>query len=266
MSMKASTISRRQLVQAVGAAAVSGGLVNAAVASEPALTSPSASNLRDLAHDLRRNRGRRDFKTVPMILTDPSDWDDKAIKLLLAYNGKPKQVWDSPNLFEPWLNMIRNTVNTEVFSWKHPDFLAAAATHATGQWALYDEYIWNKYDIPGLIAKQFKKKIDHNVFIQEKTAANGVFADFENPSGVFSPDDNSVTTLQRRGVVFLACHNAIWEFSAALHKSGSNPDKLSHEQIAADLTNHLIEGTILTPGIGATILEMQRSGFHYIAS
>ena len=44
----------------------------------------------------------------------------------------------------------------------------------------------------------------------------------------------------RRGVVFMACHNAIWEQTAALLKADVNPDKLSHETLAAELTNHLI--------------------------
>jgi hypothetical protein len=40
----------------------------------------------------------------------------------------------------------------------------------------------------------------------------------------------------------MACHNAIWEHTAKLLEIGMNPDRLSHEAIAAELTNHLIEG------------------------
>jgi intracellular sulfur oxidation DsrE/DsrF family protein len=70
--------------------------------------------------------------------------------------------------------------------------------------------------------------------------------------------------LQSRGVVFLACHNAIWEMTGNLLKLGVNPDHLSHEAIAAELTNHLIDGAVLTPGMVATIPELQQTGFHYI--
>ena len=66
-----------------------------------------------------------------------------------------------------------------------------------------------------------------------------------------------------RGVVFLSCHNSIWEQSAALIKTGVNPDELSHEALAAELTNHLIPGVILTPGVAATLPELQLAGFHY---
>jgi intracellular sulfur oxidation DsrE/DsrF family protein len=43
-----------------------------------------------------------------------------------------------------------------------------------------------------------------------------------------------------------------------------NPDRLSHEAAAAELTNHLIDDVVLTPGIVATILELQQTGFYYV--
>jgi hypothetical protein len=63
--------------------------------------------------------------------------------------------------------------------------------------------------------------------------------------------------------VFLACHNAIWEVSDALIRNGSNPDKLSHEALAAELTNHLIPDVVLTPGAVGTLLELQQAGYQY---
>ena len=81
---------------------------------------------------------------------------------------------------------------------------------------------------------------------------------------MFSPDDNSIPMLMRRGVVFMSCHNAIWEQAGKLIEDGINPDKLSHEQVAAELSNHLLPGVVLTPGAVATIPELQQVGFHYI--
>jgi len=75
----------------------------------------------------------------------------------------------------------------------------------------------------------------------------------------------SPTRHYKAGVVFLACHNAIWEVTAKLIASGKNPDHVSHEAVAAELTNHLIDGVVLTPGIVATIPELQQVGFHYAA-
>ena len=48
-----------------------------------------------------------------------------------------------------------------------------------------------------------------------------------------------------------------------LIEAGSNPDKLAHEELAAELTNHLIPGVILTPGAVGTLPELQQVGFRY---
>jgi len=80
---------------------------------------------------------------------------------------------------------------------------------------------------------------------------------------VFSPENNSIPALQQRGVVFMSCHNAIWEQAAALIAHDINPDKHSHDALAAELTNHLIPGVVLTPGAVGTVPELQQVGFHY---
>jgi len=65
------------------------------------------------------------------------------------------------------------------------------------------------------------------------------------------------------GAVFMACHNAIWEHAERLLNAEQNPDHLAVEAIAAELTNHLIPNVVLTPGIVATLVKLQRSGFAY---
>ena len=62
-------------------------------------------------------------------------------------------------------------------------------------------------------------------------------------------------------VVFLVCHNAIWEITARLIESSRNPDRKSHEALAAELTNHLVDGLVLTPGITATFWSCSRVSF-----
>ena len=81
---------------------------------------------------------------------------------------------------------------------------------------------------------------------------------------MFGPAGNTIPALQSRGVVFMACHNAIWEVTGKLLAKDVNPDGLSHEAMAAELTNHLMDGVVLTPGIVATIPELQQAGFHYV--
>jgi hypothetical protein len=218
-----------------------------------------ASAVRELAERLSRAPRRRDFKTVPMILSSPDQWDHDALAEVIAYRQKPKQVWDNTEIGSPWLNLMRNSLNTQIWSFKHTDFLAVSATHGTAHLALYDQTIWDKYQLTKLAGDKFKT----NTLIEEKPAQSTNAANYEDPVGAFSGEDNSIPALMKRGVVFMACHNAIWEQAAALIKTDVNPDKLSHEAITAELTNHLIPDVVLTPGAVGTLPELQQAGFYY---
>ena len=242
---------------AIGTAAFATGPSGAAASVRP--IAPGAKELVELMERLRRAPRRRDFKTVPMILEDPDFWDDEALKEVIAYRGTRKQVWDNTNLAGPWLNLMRNSINAQVFSFRHKDLLAVSATHGTAHLALLDQAMWDKYEFAALAGGEFKS----NTLVMAKPATD--FAQNEDPKSVFGVDGDTIPALQERGAVFLACHNAIWEIAAKLVGAGKNPDHLSHAAVAAELTNHLIEGVVLTPGIAATILELQAAGFHYAA-
>ncbi len=228
-------------------------------AALPSLVEPRAKTLKELQAALERAPRRRDFKEVPMILTSPEQWDSEALSLVMNYRGKVKQVWNNTNLEGPWLNLMRNAMNCQVWSFKNPDFLTVSATHGAAHLALYDDYLWDKYKL----SKLTKDKYKENVFIKAPKAAVDDAGKFEDPFGVFSPKDNSIVSLQARGAVFLACHNGVFELSYKLHAKGVNPDKLTLPQMVAEFTNHLIPGAVLTPGIVGTIPELQEKGFHY---
>jgi hypothetical protein len=202
---------------------------------------------------------RRDFKAVPMILNRPEQWDHEALTEVLSYRPAPRQAWDNTDIGGPWLNLMRNALNSQLWSFKHPDFLAVSVTHGTAQLALYDPAMWDKYQLARLAGDEFKT---NTLMTERKPAATGC-ADYEDPAGPFSGEDNSIPALMRRGVVFMSCHNAIWEHAAALIKSDINPDKLSHGALAAELTNHLVDGAVLIPGAAGTLPELQQVGFHY---
>ncbi|MEA2841736.1 MAG: hypothetical protein QOF41_3066 [Methylobacteriaceae bacterium] len=193
-----------------------------------------------------------------MILDHPDLWDAAALDEVIAYRGAYKQVWDNTVIDGPWLNLMRNSMNAQMFSFSHPDFLAVSATHGTAHLALFDQPTWDKYQLANLAGGKFKT----NTLILDKPASSPA-ADYEDPNSVFAPAGDTIPALQSRGVVFLACHNAIWELSAKLLQLGVNPDHLSQEAIAAELTNHLTDGAVLTPGMVATIPELQRAGFAY---
>lgn len=250
------------LGMAAGAAGLAALPDGTARAAEPVLLPPEAKSLEELTARLSRAPRRPDFKTVPMILNDPDQWDGAALSEVIAYRGAPKQVWDNTGIASPWLNVMRNALNTQVWSFSHPDFLVVSATHGTALLALLGPAMWEKYQL----AKLTGGKLHSNTLIAEQNAASADPKDYENPEGAFSPRDNSIPALQRRGVVFLACHNAIWEFAERLIATEVNPDALSHDALAAELTNHLIAGVVLTPGIVGTLPELQRAGFNYANS
>lgn len=257
---------RRQVLAALAASAAAAGLAGAAPAAAAGSSAPEAdllpegaTLLRELTAALAKAPRRRDFKTVPMILTRPQDWDSEALDLLLAYRGNPKQVFDNTELAGPWLNLMRNSMNVEVFSWKHPDFLCVSATHGSAHLALYDELIWDKYRFAQLTDGKFAS----NTLIRPPRGAQGDGRDVQRPDGLYSPAANAIPVLQRRGAVFVACHNQVWEIAGRRIEAGVNPDRLSHEALAAELTNHLIPGVVLSPGAIGTLPELQAAGFHY---
>src|ERR1700730_16406013 len=103
----------------------------AAAAVESALTPPGATHLDALQKRLAQAPRRRDFKTVPMILNNPEQWDHEALTEVLSYGPAPRQVWDNTEIGGPWLNLMRNALNSQIWSFKHPDFLTVSVTHGT---------------------------------------------------------------------------------------------------------------------------------------
>jgi len=269
--MKDVFLSRRRCLQVsalAGCLMLLGGRVS--VAEEPGsadsirpgpIVPQESEELRSLMEQLAKAPRRRDFKTVPMILDTPDLWDAGSLDAIIAYRGGMKQLWDNTEIGSPWLNLMRNSLNAQVFSFRHPDFLAVSATHGSAHLALYDQAMWDKYQLATMAGPHFKT----NALIEAKDVPTETAA-HEDPNSVFSPAGNTIPALQERGVVFMACHNAIWEHSAKLLEKGMNPDRLSQEALAAELSNHLIEGVVLTPGMAGTIPELQQAGFHYAKS
>jgi hypothetical protein len=257
--MKSMAMARREALAVLGLGlAAAASVESPAEAAAPAL-SEGAKTLAQLDAALEKAPRRRDFKTVPMILDKPDQWDADALTLVLSYKGGPKQTFDNVDIAGPWLNLMRNSLNAQVFAFRHPDFLVVSATHGHAHLALFDQTMWDKYQL----ARMTGGKFDHNALIVEQKAASIDPKDFENPEGVYSPHNNSIPALQGRGVVFMGCHNAIWEISEHLLKTGVNPDKLPHEAVAAELTNHLIPRVILTPGMVGTLPELALAGFSF---
>src|SRR5260370_19580186 len=176
----------------------------AAAAVESALTPPGATHLDALKKRLGQMPRRRDFKTVPMILNHQEQWDHEALTEVLSYRPAPKQAWDNTEIGSPWLNFMRNALNSQIWSFKHPDFLTVSVTHGTALLALYDQAIWDKYRLTRLAGEKFKT----NTLIIEQKAAASDPGNYEDPAGAFSRRDNSRPPLMRLVAAMRGCPQA----------------------------------------------------------
>lgn len=230
----------------------------AASAAEPSAPAGDQT-LEALTRRLAASPRRRDFKTVPMILDHRDLWDAQALDAVLRYSGGPKQCFDNVELQGGWLTVMRNALNAEVFAFHHPDFLCVSVVRGPALVALFDDAAWEKYGL----AKRAGDKVTRNSFYPAPPAANGDRQDYQNPNGAFSGHADSIQALQRRGAVFMACHNAIWGLGERLIGSDANPDRLAPDAMCAELTNHLVPGVIHVPAAVGALAELGNVGFSY---
>ncbi|HEY4041013.1 MAG TPA: transcriptional initiation protein Tat, partial [Rhodopila sp.] len=172
----------------VGVATMANQSSVAHAAEAASLLPEGARSLRELTTRLSAAPRRRRFKTVPMILTDVDQWDHEALSEVLAYQPPTKQAWDMTDMAGPWLNLMRNALNAQIWSFRHPDFLVVAECHGTAQLALYDPAMWDKYQLGQLTGGKFKS----NALLLPQPAESVDPRDFENPAGPLSPADNAI--------------------------------------------------------------------------
>jgi len=55
--------------------------------------------------------------------------------------------WDNTDLAGPWLNGMRNSLNSQIWSFKEPNFLRVSVTYGSAHLALYDQDTWDKYQV-----------------------------------------------------------------------------------------------------------------------
>jgi hypothetical protein len=245
-------------IATAGLATIADGGGAKARASGTDLLPSGATALKSLTARLAQAPRRRDYRDVPMVLEDPMLWDHEAIDEPLAYRSGPKQIWDNTDVSGAWLDGMRNALNAQIWSFKHPDFLIVSATHGPAQPFLLDQTMWDKYQL----ARGMGGFRTNSLLLPNREAEAD--RDLRSQTGAYSGAANDIPDLMDRGVVFLACHLALWELSARLIAQDVNPDRLSHGAMVAELTNHLAAGVVLTPGMAATIPELQQAGYLYI--
>ena len=72
--------------------------------------------------------------------------------------------------------------------------------------------------------------------------------------------ETSMEALQRRGVVFLLCNNALERWSANLQKKGLG----AAADIHADLTAHVLSGVVIVPNALIAMTQAHEHGFGYV--
>ena len=70
-------------------------------------------------------------------------------------------------------------------------------------------------------------------------------------------------SLQRRGVVFLLCNNALKRWSGRLEKQGLGG---TAAEIHADLTGHALPGVVIVPDVLIAMTKAHERGFSYARS
>jgi intracellular sulfur oxidation DsrE/DsrF family protein len=250
-------IERRSLFRMAGGGAVA----IAAAASLPAeaavAVSSQGKDLAALTARLAATPRRRSFEWVPLIVTDKQDWDHEAAALVLAYRARSLQVWEPTELAGPWPALMREAMNGQVFALGNRDFLPVAAIHGLAHLALFDQALWDRYNLAKLTGGKFAA---NSLIVESPGVAPE--DDLEKPTGFYGPANNNIRSLQRRGAVLVACHDSIHAIARMLQ---GDPDFAARpaDMIAADLTNGLIPDAVLVPSVVAFLVELQRAGFTY---
>ena len=213
-----------------------------------------AETLASLTQRLSAAPRRRDFKRVPFMVDEPEFWDHEAASEILGYRGRPSQAWENSDIAAAWPGLMRESLNGQVFAHHNPDFLSVSATHGSAHLALFNQNMWDKYGLAGKTGGVTTS----NTFIIEKRGVAPT-DDHENIAGFYGAMNNNIISLQRRGAVFVACHDSIHAIARGLQAKASQ----DADVIAADLTNNLIAGAVLVPSVVAFLAQLQRAGFTY---
>jgi hypothetical protein len=216
-----------------------------------------ATGLAQLTKRLADAPRRRNFDTVPFMITDHKYWDHEAAAEVLAYKPSMRQMWENTDLAGPWPGLMREAMNGQVFGNGNKDFFEVSATHGIAHLALFSQSMWDKYDLATIAGPKFAR----NTLIIEKAGASPN-DNIEDVAGFYGPSNNNVISLQRRGAVFIACHDSIHAIARMVQSTPASQGN-SADKIAADLTNNLIPDAVLVPSVVSFMANLQDRGFSY---
>ena len=132
--------------------------------------------------------------------------------------------------------------------------LVVALYGRTTPWGVTDP-MWEKYKLGaaiGITDSSTSAPLVRNWFAHPQPG---------DPVGDGTPE-TSMETLQRRGVVFLLCNNALRRWSARLEKGGLG----TAADIHADLTAHAVPGVMIVPDVLIAMTKAHEHGFAMVRS
>ena len=169
--------------------------------------------------------------------------------------GKHRQLFDAP---EPDGGTLLRHTRTYLDTWREAyevsdqDVSIIVTLYARTTPLGLQDAMWAKYQLGGalnLTDSTTSAPLIRNYFAHPQPG---------DPVGDGTPEC-SIEALQRRGVVFALCNNALKRWSARLEKEG----KGSAAEVHADLTAHALPGVVIVPDVLIATTKAHERGFAY---
>jgi hypothetical protein len=152
---------------------------------------------------------------------------------------------------------VVNSLNASQFSYDEgPEgLLAAVQLYGIGDILGYNDSLWAKYELGtkyGVTDPRTKAPATRNIFYPRATSGGPELPPTDRQSLWRDP---SIEALQKRGVLFLLCHNALVGIAAEAVADGRNPDNRDVDGVADDMMANLVPDIFPVP---AGVFELQR--------
>lgn len=171
-----------------------------------------------------------------------------------------RQVWDANELHPQILGGVKNSLNGLQFGFGiDPTRISMVlVAHGPSNVLLYDASAWATYQLGDLFKVQDPRgnTVPTNIFAPSRSTSES--SDPNDLHGFYQ--DASITTLQRRGVIFCVCNTALVEGAQTIVRAGGSNESV--DAVADALRAHLLPGVILVPSGSATVALLQ-SRYHY---
>jgi intracellular sulfur oxidation DsrE/DsrF family protein len=177
--------------------------------------------------------------------------------------GKHRQLFDAPDPDGGTvLRHVRNYLDTwrEAYGVGERDVSVVVTLYARTTPLGLQDAMWAKYRLGAALSltdSTTSAPLTRNYFAHPQPG---------DPVADGTPE-SSMESLQRRGVVFLLCNNALKRWSGRLEKQGlGGVGGGTAAEIHADLTGHALPGVVIVPDVLIAMTKAHERGFSYARS